>query len=262
MDNQSTQQLYIRISKDSLSFAMNCGGEEGICYEPYEVKTGISMAANLREAFKTSNLLRRASLKATVIVDSPTMLIPLEDFQAEEMEEQYRMVYPSCESSSLEMSVVPALKNMAVFSVDKDIKTVLNDHFEEIRIKPLMSAVWEYLLKRSYGGNNKKLYAYFHDGQVELCSFHRNRFSFVNTFEADTTPNAIYFILGVWKEIGGQAMIDDLFICGKPTEKEKLNEDLKQFLARVFFINPSADFNRAAATQILNFPLDLMLYFV
>lgn len=262
MNNLPTQQLFIRISKNSLSFARYCGEEEGICYEPYELKTGISMAANLREAFKTSNLLLKAPLKATVILDSPTMLVPLEDFQAEEMEEQYRMVFPACEGQTLEMSVVPALKNMAVFSINKDLKNVLNDHFEELRIKPLMSAVWEYLLRRSYGCNNKKLYAYFHDGQMELFSFNRTHFAFANTFEADSPENALYFILGVWKQIGCQAKIDDLFICGKPAQKEKLNEELKQFLGRIFYINPSADFNRAPATQILNFPLDLMLHFV
>lgn len=241
---------------------MDCGGEEGICFEPYDVKAGISMAANLREAFKTSNLLRRASLKTTVLLDSPTMLVPLEDFQADEMEEQYRFVYPSCEGKALEMSVIPALKNMAIFSISKDLKTVLNDHFEEVRIKPLMASVWEFLLRRSYGSNNKKLYAYFHDDKMELCSFNRNHFAFVNSFDADTQANSVYFILGAWKLICGKAMVDDLYLCGKIADREKLTESLKQFLARVFYINPSADFNRSPITQILNFPLDLMLQFV
>lgn len=258
MNRQTTQQLYIRISKNSLSFAMDCG-DEGICYEPYEVKAGISMAVNLREAFKTSELLRKAPLKATVIIDSPTMLVPIEEFQAEEMEEQFHMVFSSCKGEAIEMSVVPALKNMAVFSMSRDLKTVLNDHFEDLRIKPLMSSVWEYLLRRSYGSNNKKLYAYFHDGKMELCCFQRTRFAFVNTFEADSPENAIYFILGVWKQIGAMAKVDDLFICGTPALKDKMNGELKQFLARIFYINPAADFNRAPATQILNMPFDMML---
>lgn len=241
---------------------MNLGGEEGICFEPYEVKSGISMAANLREAFKSSNLLRRVCQKVTVLLDSPTMLVPLEDFQAEEVEVQYRFVYPKSEGDSIEMSVVPAFKNMAIFSINKDLKNVLNDHFGEVKIKPLMASVWDFLLKRSLGSNNKKMYAYFHDGKVDICSFHRTRFAFANTFEAESMQNAMYFILGAWKQIGGQAMLDDLYLCGNIDNREKLTEDLKQFLARVFFINPSADFNRAPATQILNFPLDMILHLV
>lgn len=262
MKQLTTQQLLIRISDNSLSFAMNLGGEEGICFEPYEVKSGISMAANLREAFKTSDLLRRACQKATVILDSPTMLVPLEDFQAEEMEQQFRFVYPSCEDKSIEMSVIPAVKNMAIYAISKDLKNVLNDHFEEVRIKPLMASVWDFFLKRSFGSNSKKLYAYFHDGKVELCSFNRTRVAFANCFEAENIPNSLYFILGAWKQIGGQAMMDDLYLSGKIDEREELTEELKQFLARVFYINPSADFNRAPATQILNFPLDMILQFV
>ena len=160
------------------------------------------------------------------------------------------------------MAVVPSLKNMAVFSINKDLKNVLNDHFEEVRIKPLMSSVWEYLQKRSLGTNNKKMYAYFHDGQMEVCSFNRTRVAFANKFEADNAENALYFILGSWKQIGGQAVSDDLYLCGNIADREKMIQDIKKFLTRVFYINPSADFNRAPATQILNFPLDLILQFV
>lgn len=262
MKQTTTQHLLIRISDNSLSFAMDLGGQEGICFEPYEVKSGISMAANLREAFKSSNLLRRVCQKVTVILDSPTMLVPLEDFQAEEVEQQYRFVYPKSEGDTIEMSVIPASKNMAVFSINKDLKNVLVDHFGEVKIKPMMASVWDYFLKRSFGSKNKKMYAYFHDGKMDLCSFHRTSFAFSNSFEADSITNSIYYILGAWKQVRGQAMVDDLYICGNIDDREKLTEDLKQFLARVFYINPVADFNRTPASQIPNFPLDMILQFV
>lgn len=46
-------RLTIRIGKHSLSFsALSAEAAEGITFEPYTVRSGISMAANLREAFK------------------------------------------------------------------------------------------------------------------------------------------------------------------------------------------------------------------
>lgn len=257
-----TQQLIIRISNDSLTITKDLGEKQGICHEPYDVKGGISMAANLREAFKTNSLLQQADEKVMVILDVPTLILPLEDFQKEEMEEQYRYVFPSSEGEAVEMCVLPSFRNAAVFSINKDLKTVLYDHFREVKLKPVMASVWEYLLKRSYGGNNKKLYAYFHDGKMELCSFARNRFTFVNSYEVDNHHDALYFILGAWKQIGATAMVDDLFIIGRVPEKEELTNEAKQFLARVFHINPSTDFSRSDVTQNIALPLDLMLEFV
>ena len=225
---------------------MDCDDEEGICFEPYAMKSGISIAANLREAFKTSDLLSRAGSKATVLVDSPTLIMPLEDFQEDEVEEQYAMTYPSLKGMSVETCVLPAFRNMVAFAVEKDVKTVL----------------WEFLQRRNGAANNKKLYAYFHDGKIDICSFHRNRFTFANTFDADNIQNEMYYILGAWKLIGAKAANDDLFMCGKIDNREQLTAELKNFLSRVFYINPSADFNRAPATQIMNFPLDTMLQFV
>ena len=224
---------------------MDCGDEEGICFEPYAMKSGISIAANLREAFKTSDLLSRAGSKVTVLV-----------------EEQYDMTYPSLKGMSVETCVLPAFSNRVAFAVEKDVKTVLCDNFEKVKLRSLMISVWEFLQRRNGAANNKKLYAYFHDGKIDICSFHRNRFTFANTFDADNIQNEMYYILGAWKLIGAKAANDDLFMCGKIDNREQLTAELKNFLSRVFYINPSADFNRVPATQIMNFPLDTMLQFV
>ena len=257
-----TQHLVIRISDNSLSFTQKMDSGDDVCFEPYEVKGGISIAANMRDAFKTSTLLNKSYDRVTVAIDAPYMLVPLDDFQVDEMEEHYRYVFPDSESKKVEMCVLPSFRTIAVFGINKDLKTVLTDHFSEIKLKPIMASLWEYLLKRSPGAKNKKLYAYFHDGKMELCSFARNRFAFTNSYKAVNSNDTLYFILAAWKQIGGAAMTDDLFLAGKFQERELLAEKAKQFLARVYHINPSGDFNRATIAQNPNLPLDLMLEFL
>ena len=51
------KRLTIRIGRGSLSMLAQEEGSSDIMYEPYVVKSGVSMAANLREAFKTRDLL-------------------------------------------------------------------------------------------------------------------------------------------------------------------------------------------------------------
>ncbi len=259
--NPTTQQFVIRIADNSLSFALREEGSQDIRYEIYDTRKGISIAANLREAFDKSPLLGMAGRKITVIVDSPVMLTPIDEYEPGNAKEQNNYIFPGHEKQLLAACVLPSFKNTAVFAIDKDLGTVLSDHFEKVRIEPLMARVWEYLLQRNSGSNNKKVYAYFHENKMEVCSFTHNRFTFANSFDAKDRHDALYFLLGVWKQIGCNGMNDDLFLAGRITEREALTDDARQFLRRVYYINPVADFNRAAFTQVVNMPLDMMLQF-
>ncbi len=257
----ATQQFIIRITDDSLAFAVRHSGDTPVTFEPYEMKKGMSVAANLREAFRDVEVLRNAGQRATVLVDSPVMLVPTEEYRAEEVEEQYGFVYPKQEGVVTAVTVLPSLGSVAVYTVSKDLRTVLGDHFAEVRVMPLMAQMWEFLVQRSFGGTNKKLYAYFHDGAMEVCSFARNRFLFSNRFSVADSHDALYFLLGVWRHIGAKAMVDDLFLLGDIPSREALVGDAKKFLYRVYCINPTADFNRADFTQVDNMPFDTMVAF-
>lgn len=256
-----SQKFVIRITDSSLSFAMRNGKDNNLAFESYEMKKEMSVAANLRQAFRESNLLSMAGQKVTVTIDSKVIIVPIEEFEEKDIEEQYHYVYPNSEGMTVVSTVLPTVNSIAIYAISKDIRTVLCDHFEEVRIMPLMAMMWDFLMQRSYGGTNKKIYAYFHDGMMEVCSFTRNRFRFNNTFCITDSHDALYFLLGVWKTIGGKAMTDDLFLLGKIPARDSLTEETKQFLSRVYYINPSADFNRADFSIVEGIPFDMMVLF-
>ena len=55
---------------------------------------------------------------------------------------------------------------------------------------------------------------------------------------------------------------DEMHIVGDIPERELLLDELRKYLQRAYVINPTADFNRAPATQIKNMPYDLMTLYV
>jgi len=54
--------------------------ERSVSYEPFTVKSGVSIAANLRDAFPQARLLDRGLERADIIIDGPTLLVPLDLF--------------------------------------------------------------------------------------------------------------------------------------------------------------------------------------
>ncbi len=256
-------RLVIRISRNTLAFATANSENEGqITFEPYLLNSGISMAANLREAFRSKEMLKRNYVRILVMVDSPSLMVPIEMFQEENQRTLYLHTYQGHEQDEITHTVLPDLNCVAVFAINRDLKLVLDDHFEQITFIAAIAPVWRYLHQRSYMGVRDKLYAYFHERHIEVFSFGQNRFKFCNSFEIHDAHDALYYLLYVWKQTGLQADRDETHIVGDIPEQEWLTTELQKYIKRVYTINPAGDFNRSAVTQIEGMPYDLMTLFV
>ena len=263
MINQGKKQIVIRIGKHHLSFSsINLmQAENPITYEPYVMKSNMSVAANLREALKGAEMGQANVKRALVMVDAPILLMPVEHFEEQTMEDVYNYSFPTEEQTTVLYNVLPDLNTVAVFAIAKDLVTVFNDNFDDVKFTATMSPVWRHLHKRSFTGMRSKLYGYYHDQKREVFSFYQNRFKFYNQFETSRANDALYFLLYVWKQLALDVEHDEMYLVGDFPEREWLANEVKRYVQKAYVINPSADFNRAPATQVKGMPYDLMTYF-
>ena len=256
------QQLTMRVGRGTLSFSMPTADEQDVLFEPYVVKSGVSMAANLREAFKTADLLAEAPSRVRVLIDSDVLMVPVELFSETTMEAMLHHAYPRSEQDACLHNVLPDLNAVAVFAVNRDLKLVLDDHFRDVTFVTAMAPVWRHLHQRSYTGNRRKLYGYFHEQHLDVFSFQQNRFKFCNSFETAHAHDSLYFLLYVWKQLQLQPTHDEMHIVGDIPEQEWLLSELRRYVQNAYVVNPTADFNRAAVTSIKGMPFDLQTLFV
>ena len=260
MMNNRQKRLIIRISKGRLSFATADGSD--VLYEDYALNSSISMAANLREALRTMTLLDDSFERVLVMVDTPTLMVPANLFEEEESEALYCHAFTSVEQQLVMHTVLPDLNAVVLFAVQKDMRSVIADHFSEVHYTAAIAPVWRHLHQRSYTGQHEKLYGYFHDRRMEVFSYAQNRFKFCNSYAVNNPNDALYYLLAVWKQLTMDAEHDELHLVGDIAEREQLLEEARKFVKRVFYINPSGEFNRATVTQFKNMPYDMMVLFV
>ena len=135
-------------------------------FEPYNVNNNIAVAANLREAFKKSELLQSGYKRALVVIDAPTMLVPLDEYREQDAETLYKHTFKWQRSEDILTSAMPKLNAVAVFAVNKDLMMVIENHFDDIQIQPQMQAVWTHLYKYAFTGIRQKLFVYFHNKRI------------------------------------------------------------------------------------------------
>lgn len=265
MEEIHNKKLIMRIGRNSLLFTIPTPAdkEHPLNYEPYTVKGGISMAANLREALKTATLPSAEFRRVQVVIDTPSMLVPLEQFEEENISDLYTYTFaPSQEPRRMLFNVLPDLKAVCLFPINKDLYGVINDRYDNVQFIHAMAPVWRHQHQRSFTGHYNKLYASFMAGQLHLFAFQQNRFKFCNTFDASQAQDALYFIVHVWKQLRMDALHDELHLSGDMPDEEELLKELRLYLQKVYVSNPSVEFNQAPATKVKGMPYDLMTLIV
>lgn len=260
MTTEKTQRLTIRISSWSMLFSTTNGRE--VVFERYPLKSGISLAANMREALQQSPMLQEEYLRAYVMVDTPVLTVPVDLFNQKDSEALYRYTFTLQGQQTVMHAVLPELNAVAVFPIQKDLLQVITEHFGKVTVMPVAATVWRHAHQKSFTGPRAKLYAYFHDRRMEVFCFTQNRFKFTNSFAVNNPNDAVYYILSVWKQLGMVPEEDELHLTGTLPDKEALTELVRQFIRRVYVNNPSGEFNRSAVTQIEGMPYDMMLHYL
>lgn len=122
--NETMKQprMTLRISDTSLAFAIaDKTAVKGVAHETYTVRSGISIAANLREAFRQSQLLSHPTGRAQVMLSAPTMLVPVEEFDETKAETLYRYSFAAQANTEVICSVLPQLNAVAIMAINRDL---------------------------------------------------------------------------------------------------------------------------------------------
>ncbi|WP_314649741.1 DUF3822 family protein [Prevotella multiformis] len=251
-------RLTIRFGRSTMAFAVGDPQENGmLVYEPYEMNMGISVAANLREAFKVSELLQSGYKRLLAEIDTPVMLMPIDDFGTQDIETLYHHTYHRQGNEEILSSILPDLNAIAVFAINKDLRLVIDDHFKDIRIQPLMQSVWTHIYRHLYVGPRRKLFAYFHEKRMEVFCFQQNRFRFSNSYEAGNEHDALYYLLYIWKLTGMDTEKDELCLIGDTPYQDWLIDKAKQHLKFCRVINQEVYFNNSQLAKRKELPYDM-----
>lgn len=259
----NAQRLTVRVGQGSLSFSiLSPGTDSVVTYEPYAVKSGISMVANLREALKTLPFGLEQRRRVLVLLDMPVVFVPADEFSESAKTIFYTHTLTGQDGNVVLSTVIPLLNAVALYGINKDLKQVFDDNFEDVRYSHTCIAVLNALYKRSFTGQSRKLFCHFHGRRLDIYSFGKNRFKFANSYDAVSPHDAVYFILHVWQQLAFDRQKDELHITGSVPDGDILIKELGRYVKNVCMISPKAEFNRSPVTDIKGMPYDLMAYFI
>jgi hypothetical protein len=123
------------ITIDNTAIVLQTDSADGAAErEVYNLNSGISIAANLRQALSVCALLRNPRLydRVTVVVDTPTMLIPEDEYTSGSATLLYRNAFSMSPADEVQTSPLDTLGVVLAFAVNKDLHFVLNENFRYV----------------------------------------------------------------------------------------------------------------------------------
>lgn len=214
------------------------------------MKSGIAVAANLRQALAECRILK-AQLNpgsapqtatpsqyhpvfdvAVVFIDSPLLLIPAEEYSEESMPRLYHAANTQYGDDEVVGTPIPSINVVAAYAVGKDLKFVLTETFRTVTFMPLLAPVLVEFCRRAYGGFQEKLFCYFHDKRMDVCAFRKGHVRFCNSFATTQPQDAAYYLLNVWQTLGMKPS-DVLCLAGSMTGQELLVKELQRFIKNI-----------------------------
>lgn len=227
--------MKLTISIDSATMTLVALAVDGTSdSETYNMNTGIAVAANLRQALASCRLLQnpRSYDRVSVCVDTPTQLVPIEEFSSEAAQPLFCAAMPLSAADEVATARLDQLGVVAVFAVNRDLHFVLSENFRYVQFVPRIASTLAECQEHAYGGFQEKLFCIFRGKAMDIVAFRKRRIRFCNSFTAEDTQDAVYFIMGVWQQLAMKPT-DILCISGSPAEPATLDTKLRQFVKNV-----------------------------
>ena len=243
--------LVIRLGRSAQTFLAHDAstGTDEVCI--HETNIGISVPANLREAFRTQPILSRDYASVIVLADVDVLVVPEDEFEEADSSTIYRHTFSGHDNDVVKHYPLERLHAVALLGLEKDLLTVMADHYPNAVFLPMCLPVWEHY-SRQAEVSRQRLYGYFYDEKLSVFSFAKGRMKFCNTFSATHAHDALFYLLSVFSQMGMKAARDEVVLLGTTPQQKWIFDSLQGYVQRV---------ERGGSQAASSLPLDMTLLF-
>ncbi len=256
--------LSIRLRADGFSFFV-CDLQTSslIRGEHFLQSDNLSLADQLSRELSRPDYFNRQIDQCFVLVSTPSTRVPLEEFRREDATALYEFTFASTgkDIQRVAYNILPQLECAELFAIPTEIEETILQFYPTARFFASRAILMErlMLLEEDQPQDSARLYLCPEPEGFSLFAFDGRRLRFANTFQSAAVPDALYFILNVWKSLGLDALKDRLkIVAHEDGYDEELRIDLAEYLLAIDILTPDDIFSRVPLTREKQVPLDLM----
>lgn len=252
--------LTIRISREHIIFCTydrlaNLLPE----YEVYNNDPDVSLNANIHKAIKNSPLAQRSYNFVNAYTLEPITLVPLKEFEEEDINDIYFFNYPSLKmSSKVFYDTLPYLNALLLFSVEKGVCHSLREFYPNIQFhSPFASLILQYASRYPFSSTESRLYCYVNESRLTTVVIKGGQLEFLNGYQLHNTSDALFYIASIAQRLELKPNAESIYVGGDRLEAESITHSLEKIGFRGFYMLDSEELSQHPIAGIKEFPYDL-----
>ena len=238
--NKSEQYiLSIRLSTDGFSFSIyNPIRDRFVLTQQRDIETGLSITANMKQAFKESDFLSYTYKEVNVsLVSKRFTLIPQDLFTEDQINAYFYYNFSPKENEVILYDTLPKNGTVILYAIDKSLHGFLKERYPQIQYHSSMTPLAEHFAVKSRLGSDKKMYVHLHKEYMEVYVYERGHLMMLNTYDCKNDSDRAYYLLYAWKQFAMDQLIDELHIMGGGEHAEKLVGEMRRFVQHIFTLS-------------------------
>ena len=260
----NSDTLYIRISREKIIFARYDSEQENtLNYHCYAINKNMSLNANMHRVIGLQPQGRGDISHVYVSVDFPVTLVPLNEFDDEEMTRLYTFNIPDPDRRlHVFYDMLPLQNAVMLGAIDKDLEhTILETYPEATFHSAQMPLTLHFASMCRNTAKGGKMFVSYNDKQLTVACFRGNRIVLLNTFEnVGSEENAMYYILSMARQWNVDPETDEVYLhIGNGKVRQSLTARLGKYIPNTFPFSPAANINRRVQLLEKDLPYDMIV---
>lgn len=197
--------------------------------------------------------------RVRVIIDTTKfMLVPTELVAEDSKDMLFAKVFPDYEGEVM-VNEIKGSNASILFGVDKGLVSFLKRTFQNLMILHHLTPLCEYFHAKNKGGEEiNRAYITVYGDKVDITICANSSLLFANSYTIKGSGDAVFYILNIWKQLGLDAMRDELHICGDTHLRDELMPVLREYITYVLpVVFPPAIFKYGK--DIMKVPFNMIL---
>lgn len=255
--------LSIRILADGFSFFVCDPQSSNLVRGEHFQLDGEPLAARLLKELGRSDYFNRQIDQVYVLVCTPSLHVPLEEFHRDEAASSYAFSLAEQDMSQLRVcyTIQPELESVEIYAVERDVEEAVLQYYPTARFFASRAMLMERLVRFEQDADNRysRLFACVSSEGVEVAFFKDGRLHFANSFDCTANVDIQYFTLNVWQMLGLNAEQDHLVLIAdvQSAQAKALQSSLALYVRHVDLLAPADLFSRVPLAREPEVPIDL-----
>lgn len=255
--------LSIRLFADGFSFFVCDPQSSSLVRGEHFTLADESLADRLKRELGRGDYYNRQIDQVYVLVCSPSLHVPLEEFHRDEAAAFYAFSFADRDMSRLRVAytIQPELESVEVYAIDRDVEETILQYYPTARFFAAQAMIMERLMRyeQDADSHHRRLFVTLATDAMQVVAFKDGRLHFANSFECTVDADRQYFALNVWQMLGYDAEQDHLLLVSDlPTDQlSALPAAFALYVRHIDRLASSSLFSRVPLAREKEVPIDL-----